>query len=182
MTEPETYTQNADKRRAAARHTAHREAVRLARDSGAGVVARPVFSSDPGPTVSDVEPLAGARAARDLELGARWAARDYIRQAREAGHGWDQIGQALGVAPDADADQAGLTVAEAAYTYAAGRPETEAPWRPRSFWWTCQSCEQVISDRGLVAGPADDEPGHADNCARLAAAVAEWDASWEAEP
>jgi hypothetical protein len=182
MTEPETYTQNADQRRAVARHTAHREAVRLARDSGASIVARPVFSSDPGHTVSDVEPLAGARAARDLELGARRAAHDYIRAAREAGQGWDQIGQALGLVPCGDADQAGLTVAEAAYTYAAGRPETEAPWRPRSFLWICRSCDQAISDRGLIAGPADDEPGHAQDCPRLAAAVAEWNAGWEAEP
>src|SRR5207247_470796 len=67
-----------------------------------------------GMTVRDLEPLTGARAARDIELGARHVARDYIRQAREAGHGWEQIGQALGVAPNADADQAGLTVAEAA--------------------------------------------------------------------
>ena len=61
-----------------------------------------------------MEPLTGAHAARDVELASRRAARDYIRQVREAGHGWEQIGQALGLAPGADADQAGLTVAEAA--------------------------------------------------------------------
>src|SRR5262249_33873491 len=110
------------------------------------------------------------------------AAREYLRQAREAGHSWDQIGHTLGVAPGADADQAGLTVAEAAYTYAAGRPDTEAPWRPRSFLWTCRSCDQAISDRGLIAGPADAARGHAGNCPRLTAATAEWDAGWEAEP
>lgn len=138
--------------------------------------------ADSGLTIRDLEPLAGARAARDIELGARYAAREYIRQVREAGHGWDQIGQALGLAPDADADQAGLTVAEAAYTYAAGRADTEAPWRPRSFLWTCRSCDQTISDRGLINGPADDELGHTDDCPRLAAAIAERDAGWEAEP
>ena len=52
----------------------------------------------------------------------------------------------------------------------------------RSFLWRCASCEQVISDHGLIAGPADNEPGHADDCGRLATAVAEWDAGWEAEP
>ena len=52
----------------------------------------------------------------------------------------------------------------------------------RSFPWRCPSCDQAISDRGLIAGPADNELGHADDCPRLAAAVAEWDASWEAEP
>ena len=52
----------------------------------------------------------------------------------------------------------------------------------RSFVWRCRSCDQAISDRGLIAGPADDEPGHTQDCPRLAAAVAEWDADWEAEP
>ena len=52
----------------------------------------------------------------------------------------------------------------------------------RSFIWRCRSCDQAISDRGLIAGPADDEMGHTEDCPRLAAAVAEWDASWEAEP
>jgi hypothetical protein len=153
----------------------------LAADRGAEFITRPAL---PGSDVTfrDMEPFAGARAARDIELASRRAAREYIRQAREAGHGWDQIGHALGLTPGGDADQAGLTVAEAAYTYAAGSPETEAPWRPRSFLWRCRSCDQAISDCGLIAGPADNELGHAGNCGRLAAAVAEWDASWEAQP
>ena len=154
----------------------------LARDRGAEFITRPNF---PGSrlTVHDLEPLTGARAARDIELTARHAARDYIRQAREAGHGWDQIGQALGVAPNADADQTGLSVAEAAYTYAAGSPYTDTAVRyGRSFLWRCRSCDQAISDRGLIAGPADDELGHTKDCPRLAAAVAEWNAGWEGEP
>ena len=105
----------------------------LARDRGAEFITRPNF---PGSrlTVHDLEPLTGARAARDIELTARHAARDYIRQAREAGHGWDQIGHALGITPGATADQAGLTVAEATYTYAAGSPHTDSAIRyGRSF-------------------------------------------------
>ena len=167
---------------AAARDHTRRAVAGLARDRGAEVTSRPMFA-DSGVTVRDLEPLAGAHAARDIELGARHAARDYIRSAREAGHGWDQIGQALGLAPNADADQAGLTVAEAAYTYAAGNPHTDTAIRyGRSFVWRCRSCDQAISDRGLIAGPADNEPGHDGNCARLAATIAQWDASWEAEP
>jgi len=154
----------------------------LARDRGAEFTSRPAFHGS-DKTVGDLDPLTGARAARDIELGARRAARDYISQAREAGHGWDQIGQALGVAPNADADQAGLTVAEAAYTYAAGSPHTDTAIRyGRSFVWRCRSCDQAISDRGLIAGPADNELGHADDCYRLAVAVAEWNAEWQAEP
>jgi hypothetical protein len=168
--------------RAQASAAAHRAITGLATSRGAEFTIRPAF---PGSdiTVRDFEPLTGARAARDIELATRKAARDYIRRAREAGHGWDQIGHALGLAAGADADQAGLTVAEAAYTYAAGNPHTDTALRyGRSFVWRCASCDQAISDHGLIAGPTDNEPGHTDNCGRLAAAVAEWDTSWEAEP
>ena len=167
---------------AAIRDHARRALIGLARYRGAEFTTRPLVRGS-GLTVRDLEPLDGARAARDIETGARYEARDYIRQAREAGQTWDQIGQALGVAPGADADQAGLTVAEAAYTYAAGNPHTDTALRyGRSFLWRCGSCDQAISDYGLVNGPADDEHGHAKDCTRLAAAVAEWDAGWEAEP
>jgi hypothetical protein len=50
----------------------------------------------------------------------------------------------------------------------------------RSFGWTCRSCDKAISDRGPCNGPADDEHGHARNCTRLAATIADWDAQWEA--
>jgi len=135
-----------------------REAFRLAGDLGAGIVTRPANFSGKEPAVRDVEALAGARVARDLELAARSAARDYIGQAREAGHGWDQIGRALGLVPGGDADWAGATPADAANTYASGCPDTEAPWQPRYFVWTCRSCDKRISDRGLIQGPTDDRP------------------------
>ena len=161
---------------------ARRAVISLARNRGAELTIREADRHS-GMTARDLEPLTGARAARDIELGARHAARDYIRQAREAGHSWDQIGHALGVAPNADADQTGLSVAEAAYSYAAGSPYTDTAVRyGRSFTWRCRSCDQAISDRGLIAGPAGDELGHTGDCPRLAATVAEWDAGWEAEP
>jgi hypothetical protein len=166
--------------RARASDAARTALIGLARDRGAELVTRQAFRGS-DLTVRDLDPLVGARAARDIERGARHAAREYIRAAREAGHGWDQIGQALDVVPNGDADQAGLTIAEAAYTYAAGRPDPEAPWQPRAFLWTCRSCDQAISDRGPIAGPADNEPGHTERCPRLAAALAEWNADWEAE-
>jgi hypothetical protein len=184
MTEPETITQNSERRIRAARDTARREAVRLARGVGAQTVTRPIFEGGKEPTVRDVESLAGARAARDIELAARGTARDCIRQAREAGHGWEQIGRALGPAPEAGPDHEGPTVGDAAYTYAVGKRQSEPPWEPRYFGWTCRSCDQPIADRGLSAGPADDEPGHAQDCPRLTAAIVEWDtqaAQWAAE-
>src|SRR6266700_6434645 len=101
MTEHDENLSSAEQRRFEARETARREAFRIARDTGAPIIERPMYSRDKKPTVRDVEPLAGARAARDLETAAKGAARDYIRQAREAGHGWDQIGHALGLGPGA---------------------------------------------------------------------------------
>jgi hypothetical protein len=182
VTDSQSDPPTASQRMTTAREAARREAFRIARDTEAAIVTRPMFRGEQEPGVRDVEPLAGARAARDLEAAARGTARDYIRQAREAGHGWDQIGRALGLEPGGDQD--GATPADAAYTYAAGRPNTEAPWCPRSFGWTCRSCDQHITDRGLIQGPADDELGHADGCRRLAADIAAWDAEaarWDAE-
>lgn len=164
----------------AARNAARRAAITLARDAGAPLSSRPFF---PGAetTVQDVEPLTGMRAAREVELGARHTAHGYIRDAREAGHDWHQIGTALGLAPGADADQVGQTIGEAAYTYAAGRPDTEtARHYGRSFAWSCTSCDHVVSDQGLCNGPAEDERGHGEGCSRLAATVAAADAEWAA--
>jgi hypothetical protein len=181
MTEPNKNAKDAASRFDAARETARRETFRLARDSGARIVTRPAYSMPSAPVTRDVEPLAGARTALDLELAARGIARDYVRQAREAGHDWDQIAQALGVNPS------GEKLADLAFDYVVGRPDPEAPWAPRYFSWTCPSCDKHITDRGLIQGPVDDEIGHADDCPRLAAAIAErdaqiaeWDADWEA--
>jgi hypothetical protein len=186
MTEQQAPAATSAQRIAAARETVRRETFRLARDHGAQVITRPMYSSNTEPTVSDVEPLAGARAAMDIEAAASSAARDYIRQAREAGSSWDQIGRTLGLGEqNPDADHGDVTAADAAYTRAAGRPDTEAPWRPRQFWWTCRSCGGQILDQGVLCGPSEDE--HTGNCPRLAADAAEWhaeaarwDAGWEA--
>ena len=179
---PPEQTRSDDKLRVlrTARDAARRAAFEIARSAGAQIITRPAYQGAQM-AIRDVEPLAGMRASRQVELGARGAARDYIRQAREAGHDWHRIGQALELEPDADRDQPGMTIADAAYSYAAGHPDTDTALRyGRSFVWTCRSCEHAISDRGLCGGPADDEHGHADNCVRLSATVADWDAQWEA--
>jgi hypothetical protein len=112
-----------DRRQAvdAARSVARRDAFTLARDNGAQAITRPAFRGSHA-DVQDVEPLAGMQAARDLEIGARQIARDYIRTAREAGRTWHDIGTALDLHPNGDPQQTGDTIAEAAYTYAAGPP------------------------------------------------------------
>src|SRR5262249_2395490 len=68
--------------RARASDAARRALVGLARDRGAEFITREAYRGS-DTTIRDVEPLIGARAARDIELGARRAAREYIREARE---------------------------------------------------------------------------------------------------
>src|SRR6266704_5604204 len=151
---------------------------RIVRETGGQFVTRPMFSGEPdGPATRDAEPLAGLRGARAAELAARGLARSYVRAAREDGRTWQQIGTALGLVVGGD-DGAGDTIAEAAFSYAAGPPGTDYDRTyGRPVTWRCPACGGLVSDRGPVSGPRDDEPGHADGCERLAAAVAARDAS-----
>jgi sugar phosphate isomerase/epimerase len=169
---------DATEQRWAARNLARQATFELARAAGAQPIVRPAYRGA-NTTVPDVDPLAGLSASRRLELAARVQAADYIRAAREAGHTWHDIGTALGLFPGADVQQAGDTVAEAAFTYAAGHPDTSFAY-DRSVIWRCASCDQAISDHGLDNGPADSERGHTVNCPRLAAAIEAWDAEWAA--
>lgn len=77
-----------------ARRLAHRAAVDMAAEDGPEIVTRP---SVPGSRseVRDVEPLAGFRAAHELKAGARYTARSYVRDAREGGATWHDIGLAM---------------------------------------------------------------------------------------
>ncbi len=143
-----------DQQRWASRNIARRAMLDLARNIGAEIRTRPAFRGA-HTTLPDIEPLDGLAAARRLELAAREHARDDVRAAREAGHSWHDIGTALGLAPGGDAQQAGETVAEAAFTYAAGHPDTETARRyGRSVVWTCGSCDDTITDYGVDNGPA----------------------------
>jgi hypothetical protein len=50
-----------------------------------------------------------------------------------------------------------------------------------SFYYTCPACAQAISGRGpYESHPEDNEQGHADGCARLAADAAAWQAEGDA--
>lgn len=86
MTGPKINTENTDQLIRAARETVRREAARLARDSIAQNVTRPMFRGDKEPTVRDVEPLAGARAARDIELAAT---AEWDIQTAQCAAGWE---------------------------------------------------------------------------------------------
>ena len=130
---------------------------RIVRDTGGQFVTRPLVSSEPdGPTTRDAEPLAGLGTARAAELAACGLARRYVRAAREDGHSWTVIGAALRL-PSSGYVGAGETIAEAAFRYAAGPADSH--WNP-SVTWRCPACGGLVSDRGPVSGPHDDEPGH----------------------
>jgi hypothetical protein len=70
--------------------------------------------------------------------------------------------------------------ADMAFTYAAGEPDPDWPFRARSFAWHCAACGQAISDAEPANNPADDQRGHARDCTRLAAEAGAWEAQWEA--
>jgi hypothetical protein len=159
--------------------TAARNALRtLTLDSGAPLTTAPPIPGTMAPATRDVDPVAGIRASRDLEQASRRLARDYVRQAREAGRTWHDIGHALELTPGRD--QASQTAAELAFTYAAGEPDPDWPWRERSCTWHCPGCDQAITDTGPCNGPADGERGHARDCKRLERAIRARDAEWEA--
>src|ERR1017187_2258210 len=111
----------------------------MAEASGGKTVTGPVFRGRPDldSTVTDVEPLAGLRAATSLKHAVRRLAVEYVRQAREADDSWHDIGVALGFGRLAESD---MSVAGAAYDYAAGGPET---WS-RSFLWVCPACQGTV--------------------------------------
>jgi hypothetical protein len=70
--------------------------------------------------------------------------------------------------------RAGSSLAEAAWDYAAER-SAFLSGQLGVFRWTSPDCGEVVSDRGPSGrSPAEDEPGHAECCLRLAAAVADW--------
>ena len=163
-----------------ARQWTRRVVLDIVRQSGGRTVTRPMFRDRPDlhMTTTDVEPMAGIRAVRQIEHSARGLTREYARQAREDGHTWDEIGAALDLS--ASADHRGVPLADAAYDEVAGDPDGEYARRyGRTFAWTCPACRAVVRDKGPCNGPADDEQGHADGCTRLSAAIAAWEAQWD---
>lgn len=164
----------------AARQWTRRALLDIVRQSGGHIVTQPMFRDRPDldMTTSDAEPMAGVRAARHLEHAALALARGYVRQAREDGRTWHEIGAALDLG--VSAGHCGISLAEAAYDDAAGEPGSEYARRyGRTFAWTCPACLATVSDRGPCSGPADDEQGHADGCLRLADTITKWEAEWD---
>jgi hypothetical protein len=149
---------------------------RLVTSSGGRMVRRPMFRDrhDPERTVEEPEPLAGIRAAAALEHEARQVLAGCARYAREDGLSWEQIGEALLAAPaPGEPSRAVAAFDRLAWSY--------DQWQAPTFTWTCPSCLRQVLDHGPEAGghPSETEEGHADGCARLAAAIDAWNAQWE---
>jgi hypothetical protein len=146
---------------------------RMGRAAGVTFTDQPIFEGA-GTTEQVMDPAAAIRMCLILRSTADFQLRESVRRARGEGLGWAQIGEALNLQAD---ESRGIPLAEVAYEYAAaGHIRTSGRL---SFYWTCTTCGQHVTDRGpYEAHPLDNEDGHAGSCARMAAAVAEHAARW----
>lgn len=142
----------------------------MVRESGGMIVHRPVLPGQPD--WPEPEPLAGIKAARHIGWAAQQAVRRLAAQARSDGRSWAQIGEAMGFRRDP-----GHGVFPAVEGFRVAASDLGGGL---SASWRCPQCGAVVLDYGPEAGgPADSERGHGEGCARLAADIAAWDASWD---
>lgn len=159
----------------AAREGARNAVLNLALASGARVGERKHLGNTCATDVTlnaEPEPLAGLTAVRDLTTQLARLEQDYAQWAREDGRSWDEIGRALGYedVPDWGVLRSAQAFARLARTASSGASRVLA--------WRCPQCRGAVTDYGPEAGhPADAEHGHAEDCARLAAAVAAYEAA-----
>lgn len=123
----------------------------------------------PGVNTIDPEPIAQIEAARAIEQAARDLIRDFIRLARQAGRTWYEIGNALDLHYQAVA--AKVSIAEVAYDYAL---QNQASSGMRTFIWNCPACSRLVTDQSPFRELPAREEGHADDCPRWTAELAEW--------
>lgn len=113
--------------------------------------------------MTESEPLTRLVAALELEHAAHAAQRSLIRQARETGRSWYEIGQALDLLWHAVVSNE--SVADEAYDYAL-RYDRVTVAKP-THTWTCQACQQVVTDHGpWPLRPEQQEECHASDCSR----------------
>lgn len=97
-------------------------------------------------------------------------AHNQICKARAEGASWEYIAEVVGLT---DRDGAGHSPAEQAFYLVV--PETPGSFEPSSTSWRCGSCGRLVEDRGpFNSHPVDNESGHAEECARLAAEVEQY--------
>ena len=110
---------------------------------------------------TESEALARLAAARELEQAAHAAQRDFIRQARETGRSWYEIGQALDLLWQAVVSKE--SVADEAYDYALRFEPYESR---QTYTWACRTCQQTVTDHGPWPQRPAQEEGHARDCTR----------------
>ncbi|WP_433784616.1 hypothetical protein ACQPX6_00130 [Actinomycetospora sp. CA-101289] len=111
------------------------------------------------------DPLAGVRAGRLVADVAAGALRDWAMRARGVGHGWDAVGQALGLSAEYGESTRGAAAWEWLMEHRPPPPPASTP--PAAAVWTCTTCRGRVRDSGPFAfHPDDRETGHHDDCAR----------------
>lgn len=114
-------------------------------------------------------PLTRLVAAFELEHAAHAAQRNFIRQARESGRSWYEIGQALDLLWQAVVSKE--SVSDEAYDYAL---RLEPHQSRKIYTWTCQACQQTVADHGPWPRLPAQQEGHALDCPRWSHQVGMW--------
>jgi len=149
-----------------ARSAVSRTIFEAVRDAGGPIVDRLISDRHPDwGTTRDVTPADGLMAAQAIVGSARRELNGYIRQAREHGISWRKIGDLLGLADDAKAQD--VSAADLAFDLAAG-PRNDCSWSERYMLWRCRDCAELINDYGPEAYPEPGRNSHAPGCKRLA--------------
>jgi hypothetical protein len=118
---------------------------------------------------AESEVITAIVAARELEQAAHAIQAGYSRQARETGCTWYEIGQALDLLWYAIVSNE--SIGDEAYDYAL-RYDPGATRKP--YTWTCQTCQQVITDHGPWRQLPAQEERHALDCRRWTHRLAAW--------
>jgi len=164
----------------------HSQQLRSVADAKAAEAVRDIVEGFAGQTVLPVrtqsltwlgvnsvepEPIACLEAARELERAAHAVQLGCIRLAREAGRNWYEIGEALDLHWAASANKESIVVEAYDYALELGR-------RPglgrQPFNWTCPACQEAIIDHGPYGDLPSQQEGHAADCPRWTAEVADW--------
>ncbi|HJP80581.1 MAG TPA: hypothetical protein VJ914_40290 [Pseudonocardiaceae bacterium] len=139
----------------------------------AGFEPRPAFPGSAFITSAPV-PAGGIHAAILLRNRAVVELLDQVRAARGQGMSWERIAAIPGVL---EGGNAGESPAERAFYLVA--PQEPDSFRPSYTTWCCATCDRSVTDRGpFEAHPANNESGHAEDCARLAAEVEQYRREW----
>lgn len=176
---PDHMPEPGKKARNEARRAVRAAVITMAQIDGSGTEPHPLW---PGSTTTEPRPavaVEGLRFALMLRDAATSQAREFARWARAEGLSWRQLGEILAPALGISGEDVDLPAR--AFEWSAGA-EFARPFADLVVTWTCPACHERIRDHGPYdADPRNNEAGHGDGCARLAQAVAAYDAEWGEE-